>query len=140
MKGMVNFMEKVFICSPMKGDVEKNLKLAKFAARVLIGSGYIPIAPHLYFPQFLDDSDQYERIKGIKMGVELMKECDRMWIIGTTITNGMEFEINEAKKAKVPALLYDEKLRQIDPATILLDDRLDADYRRIVKGLLFYRY
>lgn len=63
-----------------------------------------------------------------------------MWIIGTTITNGMEYEINEAKKAKVPALLYDEKLRQIDPATILLDDRLDADYRRIVKGLLFYRY
>ena len=74
------------------------------------------------------------------MGVELMKECDRMWIIGTTITNGMEYEINEAKKAKVPALLYDAKLRQIDPATILLDDRLDADYRRIVKGLLFYRY
>lgn len=133
-------MEKVFVCSPMKGDVEKNLKLVKFAARVLIGSGYIPIAPHLYFPQFLDDNDQYERIKGIKMGVELMKECDRMWIIGTTITNGMEYEINEAKKAKVPALLYDEKLRQIDPATILLDDRLDADYRRIVKGLLFYRY
>lgn len=133
-------MEKVFICSPMKGDVEKNLKLAKFAARVLINSGYIPIAPHLYFPQLLDDNDQYERIKGIKMGVELMKECDRMWIIGTTITNGMEYEINEAKKAKVPALLYDEKLRQIDPATILLDDRLDADYRRIVKGLLFYRY
>ena len=133
-------MEKVFVCSPMKGDVEKNLKLAKFAARVLINSGYIPIAPHLYFPQFLDDSDQYERIKGIKMGVELMKECDRMWIIGTTITNGMEYEINEAKKAKVPAILYDEKLRQIDPATILLDDRLDADYRRIVKGLLFYRY
>lgn len=133
-------MEKVFICSPMKGDVEKNLKLAKFAARVLINSGYIPIAPHLYFPQFLDDSDQYERIKGIKMGVELMKECDRMWIIGTTITNGMEYEINEAKKAKVPAILYDEKLRQIDPVTILLDDRLDADYRRIVKGLLFYHY
>lgn len=133
-------MEKVFICSPMKGDVEKNLNLAKFAARVLINSGYIPVVPHLYFPQFLDDNDQYERIKGIKMGVELMKECDRMWIIGTTITNGMEYEINEAKKAKVPALLYDEKLRQIDPATILLDDRLDADYRRIVKGLLFYRY
>lgn len=133
-------MEKVFVCSPMKGDVEKNLKLAKFAARVLINSGYIPVVPHLYFPQFLDDSDQYERIKGIKMGVELMKECDRMWIIGTTITNGMEYEINEAKKAKVPAILYDEKLRQIDPATILLDDRLDADYRRIVKGLLFYRY
>lgn len=133
-------MEKVFICSPMKGDVEQNLKLAKFAARVLINSGYIPIAPHLYIPQFLDDNDQYERIKGIKMGVELMKECDRMWIIGTTITNGMEYEINEAKKAKVPAILYDEKLRQIDPATILLDDRLDADYRRIVKGLLFYRY
>ena len=124
----------------MKGDVEKNLKLAKFAARVLINSGYIPVVPHLYFPQFLDDNDQYERIKGIKMGVELMKECDRMWIIGTTITNGMEYEINEAKKAKVPAILYDEKLRQIDPATILLDDRLDADYRRIVKGLLFYRY
>ena len=69
----------------MKGDVEKNLKLAKFAARVLIGTGYIPIAPHLYFPQFLDDNDQYERIKGIKMGVELMKECDRICFLWKSV-------------------------------------------------------
>lgn len=133
-------MDKVFICSPYRGDdVESNIKGARFAASLVIHSGDIPIVPHLYFPQFLKEDSQYERIQGIKMGVQLMKDCDEMWIVGTNITAGMEYEIEEAKKIGIPVKLYDENLSRIDTDTLILDDRLDDRYRTVIKGLRFFR-
>jgi hypothetical protein len=125
---------------PLPWDIEANIKLAKYAARIIYGCYDLPVVPHLYFPQFLDDDSQYERIRGIKLGVELMKGCDLIWVVGTKITSGMEYELNAAKEFKVPVRLYDERLRQIDPTTMLLDERLDDDYRRIVKGLALEKF
>ncbi|MGI6721745.1 MAG: DUF4406 domain-containing protein [Anaerovoracaceae bacterium] len=133
-------MAKVFICSPYRGDVKKNIKLAKLAAGLVIFRGDIPIIPHLYFPQFLKEDNQPERIEGIKMGVELMKDCDELWIVGTNITAGMEFELKTAKEIKITVKLYDENLARIDTDTLVLDERLDDRYREIVKDLTFFRY
>lgn len=128
-------MKKVFVCSPFRGDVDENLKVAKFAASILVACTYIPVVPHLYFPQFLDENDPSERIKGIKMGVQLMECCDRLWLVGTKITNGMEYELEEAKRLQIPVDLYDSHLAGIDPDTLLLDDRVDEEYRRKIEGL-----
>lgn len=43
--------------------------------------------------QFPSDDKPDERIRGIELGSVQMKQCERMWIFGTTITEGMEFEI-----------------------------------------------
>ena len=128
-------MKKIFVCSPYRGNVEENTKLAKFAARILVNAGYIPVVPHLYFPQFMDDNDKYERIRGIKLGTKLMRECDGLWLVGTTITPGMEFELGIAKEIRIPVELYDEKLCPIDPEIIVLDDRVDDTYRQHIRGL-----
>lgn len=130
-------MKKVFICSPYRGDIKTNTRRAKLAARIVVGCGYLPIVPHLYFPSFLDESDEHERIEGIKLGIELMKSADEIWVAGTIITAGMAFELNAAKKYRIPVRLYDEKLREIDPDTIGLDRRITADYRKAVYGLKF---
>ncbi|WP_312339036.1 ssDNA-binding protein [Anaerospora hongkongensis] len=90
-------MKKIFVCSPYRGNIEKNTKRAVFAARVICGCGHIPVVPHLYFPQFLDDKDQFERIRGIEYGIELMKECDQLWLLGPEISKGMEYELEVAK-------------------------------------------
>ena len=103
-------MNKVFICSPYRGDVEKNVQIADRVVRHVLFRGDIPIAPHLYFPQFLDETSQVDRIQGIKMGVELMKDCDELWLIGTKITSGMEFELEAAKKIGIKVKLYDENM------------------------------
>lgn len=132
-------MDKVFICSPYRGDVEKNVQVAHRAARHVLFEGDIPIIPHLYFTQFLNEDSQYERIRGIKMGVELMKTCDELWIVGTKITSGMEYELEEAKKIGIKVKLYDETMSRIDTDTLLLDDRIDEKYRTVVKGLNFFR-
>ena len=134
---MKNEMKKVFVCSPYRGNIEKNTKRAVFAARVICGCGHIPVVPHLYFPQFLDDKDQFERIRGIEYGIELMKECDQLWLLGPEISKGMEYELEVAKEIRIPVKMYDDQLRQINPKTLILDDRVDDHFRSVVKGLKF---
>lgn len=48
----------VYICSPCRGDIEKNIEKAQRYCReaVELWDDVIPIAPHVYFTQFLDDT------------------------------------------------------------------------------------
>lgn len=130
-------MKKVFICSPYRGDVEKNLEAARKHARMVAVIGYCPIAPHLFFPQFLNDNDPEERIKGITLGVEQMKACDEIWIFGSHISSGMAYELEQAKELRIPVRLYDNKGNRIDPATLMIDDRISEEYRYAIRGLKF---
>ena len=50
------FRPIVYICSHYAGDVERNVAAARKYSRFAMERGYIPIAPHLLFPQFMDDS------------------------------------------------------------------------------------
>ncbi|MBN2795121.1 MAG: DUF4406 domain-containing protein [Clostridia bacterium] len=128
-------MKKIFVCSPYRGDVEKNTKRAAQVARILCECGYMPVVPHLYFPNYLREEDQHERIRGIELGIELMKECDKIWLLGPEITSGMEYELEAAKELKIPVVMYDEELRQIKAKSLAIDDRLDNRVREILKGL-----
>lgn len=128
-------MKKIFICSPFRGDIEENTKAAQFFAKVIIGTGRIPIAPHLYFPQFLDEDNPNERMNGIEMGLELMDVCDEVYVLGFNITEGMRFELNHAREKRIPVRLYDEYMNAVNLRTLPIDERANADYRRIIKGL-----
>ena len=48
------FRPVVYICSPYAGDVERNVLRARRYCRYAADQGFIPLAPHLLFPQFLD--------------------------------------------------------------------------------------
>ena len=50
----------VYIASPFAGDTEYNISRARGYCRFAISRGCIPLAPHLHFPQFMDDSDRDE--------------------------------------------------------------------------------
>ena len=65
--------ELVYICSPLRGDVLENQQRARGFCKLALQAGYIPIAPHIYFTQFLDDENQKERAQGIEAGLELLK-------------------------------------------------------------------
>ena len=130
-------MKRVFICSPYRGDVERNVKAARKHARMAAIIGYCPIAPHLLFPQFLNDRDPEERIMGITLGVEQMKMCDEVWVFGSRISNGMGFELEKAKELCIPVRLYDNDGNRINPATMMIDDRISEEYRNAIRGLKF---
>lgn len=53
------------------------------------------------------------------------------------ITSGMEYELEAAKTIRIPVRMYDERFRQINPKTLILDERMDGRFRSIVKGLKF---
>lgn len=91
------FRPIVYICSPYAGEIEKNVKAAQEYSRFAVEKGYIPIAPHLLFPQFLNDANPKERQLGLFFGNALMSKCSEVWVFGGHISAGMEAEINRAK-------------------------------------------
>lgn len=107
---------KVFICSPFRPegrtkeeqekDLDLNIKAARKACMMAVENGYLPLAPHLYFPQFLSDGDAGERELGIRFGKEWLDECDELWVIGTKVTEGMESEIAMADEKGIPVIRH----------------------------------
>ena len=53
----------IYICSPCRGDMEKNITKAQGYCReaVELFPDVVPIAPHVYCTQFLDDTQPEER-------------------------------------------------------------------------------
>ena len=63
------FKPLVYICSPFSGDIENNNKRTRAFCRFALDKGNIPLAPHLLFPQFMDDSNEKERELAIFMDI-----------------------------------------------------------------------
>ena len=99
-----NHTKKVFICSNYRGDVESNVKNAIHWCKKATNQGYLPIAPHLYFPQFLDDDIPNERELGIAWGIDILNDCDELWVCSKDISDGMKREIEYARGQGIPII------------------------------------
>ena len=99
-----NHTKKVFICSNYRGDVETNIENAIYWCKKATNQGYLPIAPHLYFPQFLDDDIPNERELGIAWGIDILNECDELWMCSENISDGMKREIEYARTQGIPVI------------------------------------
>ncbi|QKN24057.1 MULTISPECIES: DUF4406 domain-containing protein [Caproicibacterium] len=95
-------MKLVYICSPYAGSIEENVRFAKAACRYAMKQGCAPIAPHLLYPQFLNDAVPMEREAGIRMGLRVLASCEELWVCGNHTSEGMEKEIAEAKRLGIP--------------------------------------
>ena len=91
------FRPMVYICSPLSGNIAANQKNARRYCRFAVDSGCIPLAPHLYFPQFMDDGDGAERDLALFMDIVLLSKCSEMWVFGERISKGMSIEIEKAR-------------------------------------------
>lgn len=89
-KAKNTFRPMVYICSPYSGDVETNTLAAIRYSRFAADMGFIPIAPHLLFTQFIDDSLPAERELGMFFGNVLMSKCTEDWVFGSKISDGMK--------------------------------------------------
>jgi len=99
----------VYICSPYTGDTERNTERAQGHARFAFSQGYYPCAPHLYFPQFLDDNDPVQRNLGLSYALEWLAKCEEIWVFGDKISEGMKGEIAEAQRLGIPAKYYGKR-------------------------------
>lgn len=107
------FRPIVFICSPYAGDIEKNVKAAREYCRFAVGKGYIPVAPHLLFPQFMNDADPLERELGLFFGNALMSKCSEVWVFGSNISTGMQAEIKRARWKNYRLRYFTENLEEV---------------------------
>lgn len=103
----------VYVCSPYRGNTERNIKNAREYSRFTFDKKNIPITPHLLYPQFLNDEDLFERNIAIhKINYVLIGLCKEMWVFGDEITEGMQREILVAKKRKKPIRYFSKEMKE----------------------------
>lgn len=107
------FRPIVYICSPYAGDVTANMENARRYSRFAVDAGYIPIAPHLLFPQFLSDDNPKERQLGLFFGNALMSKCSEVWVFGDTVSKGMSIEIEKARRKGQPIRYFTENCQEV---------------------------
>ena len=78
-------------------ELQQHIRDAVEACRKVHERGNIPIAPHLYWPRFLDDNDPQDRDYGIAAGLEKMVQgkelrCDRNADLEPDTPNGSDQE------------------------------------------------
>ena len=81
------------------GTWTRNVKYAQELTGRAVRRGLVPITPHLYLTQALDDNDPAERALGMEAGMHLLTPCEAIMIGGRYgISEGMRYEIEQAHK------------------------------------------
>lgn len=98
----------IYVASPLRGDIEENLKNANRFCRFVVANQAIPIAPHVFFKGFLDDRVPEEREIGMFLGKELLKQCCEVWVFSNNgrLSEGMKAEIELAEGMKIPVRYF----------------------------------
>lgn len=101
-------MKLIYICSPFRSGnkVEQyaNVRAAQNYCRDAYKKNCIPVAPHLYLPQFLDDDTPAERDLALRIGLRLIDYCSEVWVHGDRISDGMRGEIEYATVTGKPVI------------------------------------
>ena len=93
-------MPMIYVCSRYRAETKEelmvNIEVAKWMCQRIVGIGAIPIAPHLYFPRFMDDNMPKDRYFGMGAGKRLMEHCIsfHVVIVDGVISEGMREEID----------------------------------------------
>jgi len=96
----VGRLKRVYVCHPFSDGPAANIGHVQRISRGLIADGVLPIAPHLYLPQLVDEATQRER--ALNLCVELLGTCDEVRVFGGRITPGMERELQYATRVGIP--------------------------------------
>lgn len=100
----------VFVSSPYIGkgpsEIPKNLELARKLCKILVLNGLNPIAPHLFLPEFLDESVEEERERALNFCLDMVERADEVWAYtGNGISAGMHRELERAYELEKPVSL-----------------------------------
>ena len=97
---------RIYVCHPFAGDPEGNAARVRGLCGSLTDAGLLPIAPHIYLPQFIDESTDRKRAMGLCL--ELIGTCDEVRVYGGRVTDGMRREIEHAEARGIPVRFAEE--------------------------------
>ena len=101
-------MKRVYVCAPLGGNIEENLKKVKIYTAYALRCGTAPVVPHFY-ALCLDDNDPKDREIGMAAGMSLLWLCDEVWVFGDTVTDGMRAELKFCKNLNIRIRKITEK-------------------------------
>lgn len=101
-------MKKVYVCAPLGGNVESNLKKVRAYTEYALRCGTAPVVPHFY-ALCLDDNNPKDREIGFAAGLSLLWFCDELWLFGDTVTDGMRAELKFCKNLNIRTRHITEK-------------------------------
>ena len=101
-------MKKVYVCAPLGGNVESNLKKVRAYTEYALRCGTAPVVPHFY-ALCLDDNDLKDREIGLAAGLSLLWFCDELWLFGDTVMEGMRAELQFCKNLNIRVRKITEK-------------------------------
>lgn len=104
----------VYICSRYAGDIANNVAAAQKYCKYAVDRGCVPFAPHLLFPQFLNDADPAERELGLAFGNIFMGKCRELWIFGSELSAGMQAEYNHALEKGFKIRFFTNDCREVE--------------------------
>ncbi|MDU1353027.1 MAG: DUF4406 domain-containing protein [Actinomyces sp.] len=106
----------VYICSPYSGDVEANVQLVRRFCAFAVSARQIPLAPHLHYPQFMDDTDPDTRELTMFFNRILLSKCEQLWAYIGRVSAGMRAEIDWAHQMDIPIRFFDADFQEVHPA------------------------
>ncbi len=112
-KEAFSFRPIVYICSPLSGDVVGNQEKTRRYCRYAVDKGCVPIAPHIYFTQFMSDDTEKERNLAMFMDIVLLSKCAELWVFGETVSRGMAMEIEKAMRKGQPIRYFTEDCKEV---------------------------
>lgn len=115
-------MMNVYICSPLSGDIEGNIRKVKGYCSFAVSQDCMPWAPHIYFTQFLNDDVPEERQAGVSEGIKWLEHCEEMWVFGDRISEGMRVELDYANFLEIPIRCFSEDCVEKPVTPYLIED------------------
>ena len=112
-KAINSYRPLIYVASPFAGDTERNTERARGYCRFAVSKGCIPFAPHLLYPQFMDDGDLRQRELGLFFATVLLGKCDELWVFGERISDGMSREIAKARKRGLPIRYWSSRCEEV---------------------------
>lgn len=101
-------MKRIYIISRYKAHTRRgrrfNERVARYFCRQVVEAGDQPLAPHLFYTQFMNDNDPKERQRGLRFGLEDLKAADEflLVLIDGRISEGMAGELAELSRGHGP--------------------------------------
>lgn len=93
----------VFVASPLRGDMERNLAYARAAMFDSLIRDESPYVPHLLYPQVLDDTVEVQRGQGMTAANRWLLRCARLVVyVDLGVSSGMQAEIELADRHGIP--------------------------------------
>lgn len=115
-------MDRVYIISRYRAktehQVEFNKEVARHFCRAIIDEGNAPVAPHLFYTQFLNDDYPDDREHGLNLGLEDLKNCQAFLLvmIDGIISDGMRNELEEVARLGIPGRVVSMTKQEVSAA------------------------